>query len=129
MKVTRALEKIVENGFLLLDFGSMEHHEHRRTRSWIVPVSAAKLIYTLVWETFVVARAGAAWFVAISKFLILVPISSNGHSDRFSRVFGALAGGRVDQGSSPCSCIDHSEALGFLRVYSSKRFCTSYTVN
>jgi hypothetical protein len=42
------LEKIAEDGFVLLGTGTMEDREHQRTEPWMAPVRAEKLVYTLV---------------------------------------------------------------------------------
>lgn len=43
------LEKIVEDGFTLLGTGFINDRKHRRTEPWMAPVSAEKLVYTLVY--------------------------------------------------------------------------------
>ena len=49
-KMPGGLKKVVEDGFALLGTGSMGDRELRRTESWMAPVSAEKLVYTLASE-------------------------------------------------------------------------------
>ena len=42
------LEKIVEDGFVLLGTGTMEDRKHASTEPWMTPVHAEKLVYKLV---------------------------------------------------------------------------------